>query len=61
MALSRTSRGSPRATRPVVLGDNRSLRQAARRHCDLVAVAVAGLLSYASLPINLLPNVNIPW
>jgi len=25
-----------------------------------IAVAVAGLLSYASLPINLLPSVNIP-
>jgi HAE1 family hydrophobic/amphiphilic exporter-1 len=25
-----------------------------------IAVAVAGLLSYASLPINLLPNANIP-
>src|SRR6266700_7930096 len=25
-----------------------------------IAVAVAGLLAYASLPINLLPNANIP-
>jgi HAE1 family hydrophobic/amphiphilic exporter-1 len=25
-----------------------------------LAVAVAGLLSYSSLPINLLPSVNIP-
>jgi len=25
-----------------------------------IAVAVAGLLSYTSLPINLLPNANIP-